>query len=46
MDSGLQPGETVVIDGVDKLQQGTKVSVRVIGEATKGKGSQKARALR
>jgi multidrug efflux system membrane fusion protein len=29
VDSGLQPGENVVIDGVDKLQQGTKVSVRM-----------------
>lgn len=34
VDSGLEPGETVVIDGVDKLQQGTKVSVRMAG-ATK-----------
>jgi multidrug efflux system membrane fusion protein len=30
VDSGLAPGETVVIDGVDKLQQGTKVSVRMV----------------
>jgi membrane fusion protein, multidrug efflux system len=29
VDKGLEPGENVVIDGVDKLQQGTKVSVRV-----------------
>jgi membrane fusion protein, multidrug efflux system len=29
VDSGLAPGENVVIDGVDKLQQGTKVSVRM-----------------
>jgi multidrug efflux system membrane fusion protein len=29
IDSGLEPGENVVIDGVDKLQQGTKVSVRM-----------------
>jgi membrane fusion protein, multidrug efflux system len=29
VDSGLKPGESVVIDGVDKLQQGTKVSVRM-----------------
>jgi multidrug efflux system membrane fusion protein len=26
--SGLAAGEAVVIDGVDKLQQGTKVAVR------------------
>jgi multidrug efflux system membrane fusion protein len=30
VDSGLEPGENVVIDGVDKLQQGTKVSVRMV----------------
>lgn len=29
VDSGLEPGEAVVIDGVDKLQQGTKVAVRM-----------------
>jgi len=29
VDSGLGPGEAVVIDGVDKLQQGTKVSMRM-----------------
>jgi len=28
LESGLQPGESVVIDGVDKLQQGTKVETR------------------
>ncbi len=32
VDSGLEPGENVVIDGVDKLQQGTKVSMRLVGE--------------
>jgi multidrug efflux system membrane fusion protein len=37
VDSGLEAGETVVIDGVDKLQQGTKVSVRMAGaKATRG----------
>lgn len=34
VDSGLEPGESVVIDGVDKLQQGTKVSMRLAGDAT------------
>ena len=29
--SGLKPGETVVIEGVDKLQPGTKVAVRLTG---------------
>ncbi len=34
VDKGLQPGEVVVIDGIDKLQQGTKVAVRMAGDAT------------
>jgi multidrug efflux system membrane fusion protein len=29
VDTGLEPGENVVIDGVDKLQQGTKVTMRL-----------------
>ncbi len=33
--SGLNPGETVVIDGVDKLQQGSKVTVSAPGAATR-----------
>jgi membrane fusion protein, multidrug efflux system len=37
VDSGLAVGENVVIDGVDKLQQGTKVSVRMAdAKATRG----------
>jgi multidrug efflux system membrane fusion protein len=36
VDSGLEPGESVVIDGVDKLQQGTKVSMRLAGDTHKG----------
>jgi multidrug efflux system membrane fusion protein len=32
--SGLNPGEMVVIDGVDKLQQGSKVTVSAPGAAT------------
>ncbi len=31
VDSGLAAGDVVVIDGIDKLQQGTKVSVRMAG---------------
>ncbi len=30
VESGLQAGETVVIDGVDKLQQGSKVEARIV----------------
>lgn len=46
VDSGLKPGEIVVIDGVDKLQQGSKVEARVIdgptkGDPSKAKGNQK-----
>ena len=37
LDSGLKPGEMVVIDGVDKLQQGAKVEARVVGEPSKGR---------
>jgi multidrug efflux system membrane fusion protein len=29
--SGLSPGELVVVDGIDKLQQGAKVAARVAG---------------
>ncbi len=32
---GIEAGEKVVIDGIDKLQQGTKVNVRVAGPASK-----------
>jgi multidrug efflux system membrane fusion protein len=28
---GLQPGDKVVIDGIDKLQQGSKVNARMVG---------------
>ncbi len=38
VESGLESGETVVIDGVDKLQQGTKVSVRMAGAAKVTRG--------
>jgi multidrug efflux system membrane fusion protein len=31
VDSGLQPGDKVVIDGIDKLQQGSKVNARMAG---------------
>ena len=30
--SGLAPGDVVVMTGVDKLQEGSKVSVHVAGE--------------
>jgi len=33
--SGLAPGEVVVTDGVDKLQEGTKVSPHIAGENTR-----------
>jgi multidrug efflux system membrane fusion protein len=36
IDSGLESGENVVIDGVDNLQQGTKVSMRLTGEPLPG----------
>jgi multidrug efflux system membrane fusion protein len=34
VDSGLTPGEVVVIEGVDKLQQGMKVAARLAGAST------------
>jgi len=33
---GLEPGERVVIDGIDKLQQGSKVTVRMAGPGSRG----------
>jgi len=32
IENGLKPGEIVVIDGVDKLQQGSRVEVRMVGQ--------------
>jgi len=38
IDRGLSPGEVVVIEGVDRLQQGTKVAARMAGDSqAKGK---------
>ena len=37
IESGVAPGETIVIDGVDKLQQGTKVESRGTGQGSKAK---------
>jgi multidrug efflux system membrane fusion protein len=37
IEKGVEPGEVVVIDGVDKLQQGTKVESRNTAPASKGK---------
>lgn len=31
VENGVQPGEKVVIDGIDKLQQGSKVNARMTG---------------
>lgn len=36
VESGLQAGERVVIDGIDKLQQGSKVTVRMAGPPARG----------
>jgi multidrug efflux system membrane fusion protein len=38
VDKGLEAGEIVVTDGVDKLQQGTKVDARVTGGSNSGGG--------
>ncbi len=34
VESGLAPGEVVVIEGVDKLQRGMKVAARMAGAST------------
>jgi multidrug efflux system membrane fusion protein len=41
VDSGLQAGDVVVVDGVDKLQQGTKVEARITGASSKPKADRK-----
>lgn len=38
--SGLTPGETVVIDGVDKLQKGSKVAARMQSSTEKAADTQ------
>jgi multidrug efflux system membrane fusion protein len=43
VESGLQPGEVVVIDGVDKLQQGSRVEARVLGPSKGAGGASKAK---
>ncbi len=41
VESGLQAGDVVVVDGVDKLQQGTKVEARITGASPKAKADHK-----
>jgi len=36
VEKGLDAGEKVVVDGIDKLQQGTKVNVRMVGGGSRG----------
>ncbi len=38
VDSGLQPGEMVVVDGIDKLQQGSRVMARVVDSSASRSG--------
>jgi membrane fusion protein, multidrug efflux system len=40
LDSGVTPGELLVTDGLDKLAEGSKVSVQVAANATAHKSSQ------
>jgi multidrug efflux system membrane fusion protein len=44
--TGVQPGETVVTDGFDKLQDGTKISVRQARAAQDSAASEPAPAAR
>jgi multidrug efflux system membrane fusion protein len=39
--SGLQPGDVVVMTGVDKLQEGSKVTVHMDGETNTGTGGRR-----
>jgi multidrug efflux system membrane fusion protein len=39
IENGLAPGEIVVVDGVDKLQQGTRVEARPVGDQGNGKAA-------
>ena len=39
IDDGLSPGETVVIEGVDKLQPGMRVAVRMSGDGRTAPGA-------
>jgi multidrug efflux system membrane fusion protein len=36
--SGVDPGDAVVMVGVDKLQEGNRVNLQIPGEAPKGGG--------
>jgi multidrug efflux system membrane fusion protein len=40
--SGLEPGDVVVMTGADKLQEGSKVNVQVLGEAPQAKPPSKS----
>jgi len=44
VDSGLEAGETVVVDGLDKLQDGTRVQVTMAPSQDKAQDKAKARA--
>jgi multidrug efflux system membrane fusion protein len=40
IDSGIKPGDKVVIDGAEKLTEGTKVTLRPAGSATQHQGGE------
>jgi multidrug efflux system membrane fusion protein len=44
IDSGVSAGDVVVTDGVDKLQEGTKVNPRIAGETPAGDTSRSAKS--
>jgi multidrug efflux system membrane fusion protein len=43
IESGLQPGERVITDGVDRIREGAKVEVTEPGAGLRGGGGQRAR---
>ena len=40
---GVQAGDVVVLEGVDRLQQGTKVAVKMMGEEGADSGKKSAK---
>lgn len=42
--SGLQPGETVVIDGIDRLREGSKITIPAAAGAASASGASEAAA--
>jgi multidrug efflux system membrane fusion protein len=46
IDEGLEPGDQVVVEGVERLREGTKVELKSPGAATPAKAAPPAKAKR